>query len=735
MSGSGRERVPADELAADDELHRMLDALGRSHASERAFVGQVARLVAAEASVDRFVSAVDRRIDAGGPVRRARARWSLVVAPLALAAAAAIALWPRWARREATREATMLAGRLQAEQQALRAGAAVPVGTTLASEDGRACLRLADDSQVCLERGARIRLEPEGAEQRIALEVGKLAAVVAHQPPGATFTIRTATGEATAIGTAFTVEQSDDGATMVTRVVQGTVAVGPASLPLRQRPRLGAHEALVAGTDRRWRMSSEEERDEWSLVRAGAPPVRLVPQLARPATTRAEDPADAAPPATEDVTALLALADALRARGRLRDAQGICEGLARRHPGRPDIERIASELRRPPPTQPWNATPAVYRINAGGRRYLDPRGNAWSADTHFTGGHSSEFREDIDGSDMDPLYQSERMIFPGEHLAYNLPVENGRYVVRLHFAEIWAATVKRNMRQFDVILEGEKVLAAYDIAAQVGPMTATVEQMVTSVSDGSLDIEFRHVLENPKISAIEVLALAPGALPPPPPAPPTVFPPLPLASTDALYRVNAGGREYVDPQGRRWEADNHFNDQGLGSALYQEIAGTDLDPLYQTQRRSFLRATRLPVVYSFPVPAGRYLLRLHFAEIVPRAAGYSVFDVLVENVEALRRLDVFDEVGARRALVKEVETTAGDGSLDISFRPIRGRPHISAIEVIPVGGASAPAAGCSSAGSLARPGGLLIILALGALVGLGRRRRRPPARETGRASP
>jgi hypothetical protein len=264
------------------------------------------------------------------------------------------------------------------------------------------------------------------------------------------------------------------------------------------------------------------------------------------------------------------------------------------------------------------------------------------------------------------------------------------------------------MRQFDVMVEGEKMLAGYDIAADVGPMTATVKQVVTAVHDGSLDIDFRHVVENPKISAIEVFALAPGASPPPEPAPPTVFPPLPLPATDALYRVNAGGREYVDPAGRRWEADNHFNDTGLGAAYYVAIAGTDLDPLYQTERRSFVLPTRPRLTYSFPVPPGRYLLRLHFAETDPAAAaGSAVFDVLVENADALPGLDIFSEVGLRAALVKEVETTVSDGALDLSFRPIAGRPKISAIEVLPLATAPAPAAapgvpaggGCALGGS------------------------------------
>jgi ferric-dicitrate binding protein FerR (iron transport regulator) len=722
-------------LLADEDLHRMLDAVGRSSADEAAFVEQVGRLVAAEASVEGFVSAMQRRLDAAArPVAPPRRRWPLLVAPAALLAAAAVALWPGGpaprqvpaALGPAPAVATLVAGTLRSGFGLLRPGQPLTEGATLSSDEGRACLRLADGSQVCLERGTRMRVQTGRGDGPIALQAGKVAATVRHQEPGATFTIRTTLGDVTALGTAFSVELTDDGASMITRVVQGKVAIVPRGRPGSGQLLLRAHEALSASSGSRWRMSSEEERDEWALVRAQSAPAFLALQAEESPPPGPEEHEEQVAPAGAEVPALLRLADALRARGRLRDAQGICEGLARRYPGRPEIERVAAELRRPPPAQPWNATPAVYRINAGGSRYVDPRGNLWSADVHYSGGHGGEFQEEIDGTDMDPLYRSERFVFPGGQLSYNLPLADGRYVVRLHFAEIWAGTVKRNMRQFDVMVEGEKVLAGYDIAAEVGPMTATVKQVVTTVQDGSLDIDFLHVLENPKISAIEVFALAADAPAPPEPAPPTVFPPLPVPPTDALYRVNAGGREYVDTQGRRWEPDNYFNDTGLGAAQYVEIAGTDLDPLYQTERRAFMLPTRRPLVYSFPVPPGRYLLRLHFAELdTAPAAGRAVFDVLVEKAEALRGLDVFAEVGALTALVKEVETTVTDGALDLSFRVIAGRPRIAAIEVLPQVTAppAAPGAGCSAGGAAPAAASPVWLIAFAlALAGLAQRR-------------
>ncbi len=219
-----------------------------------------------------------------------------------------------------------------------------------------------------------------------------------------------------------------------------------------------------------------------------------------------------------------------------------------------------------------------------------------------------------------------------------------------------------------------------------------------------------------------MFALAPGADPPPVPGPPTVFPPLPLPPTDALYRVNVGGRDYVDPRGRRWESDNYFNDTGLGDARNVPIAGTDVQPLYQTQRRSLIVPTKR-LAYAFPVPPGRYLVRLHFAELDPAAAvGSTVFDVLVEGAEVLPRLDIFAEAGVRTALVKDVETAVNDGTLDLAFRPIEGRPKIAGIEVLPLSPAPSPSGGCALAPTPTRPPLAILLAALGLL--LVRRRRR-----------
>lgn len=93
-------------------------------------------------------------------------------------------------------------------------------------------------------------------------------------------------------------------------------------------------------------------------------------------------------------------------------------------------------------------------------------------------------------------------------MTYNLPVANGSYTVKLHFAEVYFSDP--GQRVFDVTAEGTKVLSAYDILKKVGPNTAVIETFTVRVTDGSLSLAFAPGAageDEPKVSAIEVLTI------------------------------------------------------------------------------------------------------------------------------------------------------------------------------------------------------------------------------------
>ncbi|MGH2613934.1 MAG: malectin domain-containing carbohydrate-binding protein [Thermomicrobiales bacterium] len=143
------------------------------------------------------------------------------------------------------------------------------------------------------------------------------------------------------------------------------------------------------------------------------------------------------------------------------------------------------------------------------------------------------------------------------------------------------------------------------------------------------------------------------------------------------------------PQG--WSEDRYYSG---GSALNWSgdigVAGTDDDGLYLTQRSGSGPGKRRGFEYSIPVEeSGVYLVRLYFAEPYWGAPGgpngdegQRVFSVDAEGDTILKDLDVFGEVGAVTALVKQAEIEVEDGELNLRFIASEGEPIVAAIEIL-----------------------------------------------------
>ncbi len=135
------------------------------------------------------------------------------------------------------------------------------------------------------------------------------------------------------------------------------------------------------------------------------------------------------------------------------------------------------------------------------RFYLS--GYRFFGDLHSRAG--APFTEEIKGTEDASLHRTERFFIPAvaAHPAgYRIPLPKGRYRVFLHFAEIY---LREGMgrRTFDVVLEGQTMLAGYE-PGKAGFATARREEMEVRVEDGFLDLEFVARTRDPKVSAIEV---------------------------------------------------------------------------------------------------------------------------------------------------------------------------------------------------------------------------------------
>jgi hypothetical protein len=172
--------------------------------------------------------------------------------------------------------------------------------------------------------------------------------------------------------------------------------------------------------------------------------------------------------------------------------------------------------------------PAPLRIDSGGKvDYTDSHGNVWLADMDYVGGViAGRDTTSFANTDDDRIYQFERHSMS----AYVIPVANGRYHVRLHFAEDNPRLDAPGKRVFSVMVEDQS-LPNIDVFAQAGGLyRALIKTADVTVTDGQLDIRFFAQVDNPQIKGIEVLPADGGASPTPTYTPKPTATPLPSAT-------------------------------------------------------------------------------------------------------------------------------------------------------------------------------------------------------------
>jgi PIN domain nuclease of toxin-antitoxin system len=182
--------------------------------------------------------------------------------------------------------------------------------------------------------------------------------------------------------------------------------------------------------------------------------------------------------------------------------------------GNESVRSATVSAARPP------AVRQAIRINAGGAAQ-GVGGTTWSACTAtsacagwVTGGFAYSEPDTITGlpsGTNNALFQSEwtggqttGVPVGARAFGFNVPVANGSYLVRLHFAELNKDAA--NLRLFDVRLEGVTVLAGFDVFAAAGGIDRAVTREYTAdITDGAVTLDFITRKENAKVSAIEIV--------------------------------------------------------------------------------------------------------------------------------------------------------------------------------------------------------------------------------------
>ncbi len=156
----------------------------------------------------------------------------------------------------------------------------------------------------------------------------------------------------------------------------------------------------------------------------------------------------------------------------------------------------------------------VLRVNcAAYDPYTDKAGNLWLPDQYMEGdntwgvvdGMTADRGElDITGSDAPKIYETECYLMS----AYKFKVPNGKYTVRLHFAETYDGIMDEGERVFSVKINDKVVLENFDPYKEAGFQKPIVKEFkdVTITNNEDLVIGFESNIENSEINGIEILS-------------------------------------------------------------------------------------------------------------------------------------------------------------------------------------------------------------------------------------
>lgn len=174
-----------------------------------------------------------------------------------------------------------------------------------------------------------------------------------------------------------------------------------------------------------------------------------------------------------------------------------------------------------PRTEHWSVpasltAPAHLRVNCGGPRYVATDHAVWCADEGFLAGDAfaNPAVPDVANTDDDELYRTYRTSAPWapDHLDYRLPADDGKYRLRLHFAEIRHGATgyggpSVGQRVMRVVVEGVQHKAYLDVANKVGVEAALTLTFDFEASGGAVDLTLVASVGEPMVSAMELLRL------------------------------------------------------------------------------------------------------------------------------------------------------------------------------------------------------------------------------------
>ncbi len=314
--------------------------------------------------------------------------------------------------------------------------------------------------------------------------------------------------------------------------------------------------------------------------------------------------------------------------------------------------------------------PVELRINCGmdlvdpGWQYRDEQDRIWLADRTWhadarwgaIGGGATvrpdKYIELPNETPLQGMYRAER--YAPDSYRFRLPP--GRYDLRLHFMETYEIeNAKPGRRVFDVMVQGQPVLQAFDPVTEAGPARPVVREFRAVEVKDELLIEFSARTKQPAmINGIEILGHEPlaeafavergdldtiwdGDIPEPP------------GPVVGRYLCGVANRAHAG-----YELVTEYGDNAVWQPDYRAVNGFWAMKGGAGQRHTPIRFANTPVPqvlrherfggegYEFKIPEpGNYAVRLHFAEGFEGnyKEGLRVFNVEIEGRSVLADFD------------------------------------------------------------------------------------------------
>lgn len=146
----------------------------------------------------------------------------------------------------------------------------------------------------------------------------------------------------------------------------------------------------------------------------------------------------------------------------------------------------------------------AIRVDAGSdTNYVDSEGNVWLADQGFADGEVVTRDADLPvANTKDPaLYRTEHY----DMTSFTEKVPNGKYTVKLHFAETYEDITGAGQRVFSFNVAGQE-FKDFDVFVKAGgAQKAYVVSVDDEVTNGQVNVTFTANVQSPAINGIEII--------------------------------------------------------------------------------------------------------------------------------------------------------------------------------------------------------------------------------------